>query len=82
MPDHVLFMALLDMIVHPVLEGLAKPCIDDVGYPLPRKQMELLLVREVVHQIRVLACLREHALHGDVLVLGTVDLSMLVRFDT
>ena len=81
MLDDVLIVQLLDMMLNPVLESLTKSCVDDVGYPLPRQQVELLLVRQVAHQLGVLLGLREHALHGDILVLRAVDLSVVVRLD-
>ena len=78
----VLFVTLLYVVVDPCLKRLAQPCVDDVGQPLPWKQMELLFIRKVVHELGILPGLREHALDRDILVLGTVDLSVLVRFDT
>ena len=44
--------------------------------------MQLLLVREVVHQFWILLCLLEHTLHWDVFILGTVDFQVLIRFYT
>ena len=46
------------------------------------KKMELLFIRQVTHQRGILPGLFEHALYRNVLVLGAVDLSVLVRFDT
>ena len=74
-------MALLDMMVHPIREGLAKPGMDRVGQPQPRQKVEFLLFGEVVHQIGILGRFLEHPFNGDVLVLRAVDLSVLIRFD-
>jgi hypothetical protein len=41
----VLFMSSFDMTIDPVFEELAKSCIDDIGQPLTRQQMEFFLVR-------------------------------------
>lgn len=46
----VILVPLLDVVIDPVLETLAKSCIDDVGQPLTRQQVEFFLVRQVVHE--------------------------------
>ena len=77
----VLLVSLAYVIVCPSFKGLANSCVDDVSQPLPRKQMELLFIRQVAHELGILPGLREHALDRDVLVLGAVDLSVLVRLN-
>ena len=77
----MLFVSFLNVVLDPVPELLAQPRVDDVGDPLPRQQMDLLFIWKVVHQRGVLLGLREHAPYTNVLVLGAVDLSVLVRLD-
>ena len=69
------------MVLDPVPELLAQPGVDHVGDPLPRQQMDLLFIRNVVHELGVLPGLFEHALDRQILVLGAVNLSVLVRLD-
>ena len=78
----VLLVSFFNVSVDPLLKPLAQTCVDDVRQPLPWKQMELLFVRKVVHELGILSGLREHALDRDVLVLGAVNLKVLVSFDT
>ena len=78
---HVLLVSFLNVVLDPVPELLAQPGVDHVGDPLARQQMDLLLVGEITHQLGVLPGLLEHALDREILVLGAVNLSVLVRLD-
>ena len=66
------------MGVHPVLELLSEPCVDHIRKPLTWQQVNLFLVRKMQHEIGNLSGLIEHASNTDVLVLRTVDRSVLV----
>ena len=45
----VLLVPCVDVVIDPVLETLANSCVDDVGQPLTRQQVEVFLVGQVVH---------------------------------
>ena len=72
------FMALVDMVINPVLERLAKSRIDNVGQPLTGQQVEFFLVRQVVHKLWVFTSLLKHSFDRYVLVLWTVYFKVLV----
>lgn len=78
----VLFMSSFDVTIDPVFEELTKFCIDDVGQPLTRQQVDFFLVRKVVHKVLVLFSLLKHSVDGNVLVLRAVDFQVLVCSDT
>ena len=78
----VLFMSSFDVTIDPVFEELTKFCIDDVGQPLTRQQVDFFLVRQVVHKVLVLFSLLKHSVDGNVLILRAVDFQVLVCFDT
>jgi hypothetical protein len=77
----VLFMSSFDMVIDPVFEELAKSCIDDIGQPLTRQQMEFFLVRQVIHKVWVLFSLLKHAINRYVFVLRAIYFHVFVRFD-
>ena len=77
----VLLVSLLYVVIDPLLKPGAQPGVDNVGDPLPWQQMELLFIKQVTHQRGILPGLLEHAFNANVLILGAVDLSMLVRLD-
>ena len=74
-------MSFLNVMLDPVPELLAQPGVDDVRQPLPWKQMELLFIWQITHELGVLLGLREHAFYRDVLVLRTVNFKVLVCLD-
>ena len=71
----------LDVVVHPVLERLSVPRVDDVRQPLAGQQVDLSLVREVLHELRGRLGPLDHALDRDPLVLGAVDGGVLALLD-
>ena len=78
----VLFMSSFDVTIDPVFEELTKFCIDDVGQPLTRQQVDFFLVRQAVHKVLVLFSLLKHSVDGNVFILRAVDFQVLVCFDT
>ena len=69
------------MTIDPVFEELAKSCIDDIGQPLTRQQMEFFFVRQVTHKVWVLFSLLKHAINRYVFILRAIDFHVFVRFD-
>ena len=51
---------------------LANDCVNHICEILPREQMDLLLVGQVQHEIRITRCLFHHVFDRDVLILGTI----------
>ena len=77
----VLFVPCVDVVIDPVLETLANSCVDDVGQPLTRQQVEVFLVRQVVHQLWVCLGLLKHTVDRYVFVLRAEDFKVFVRVD-
>ena len=77
----VLFVPCVDVVIDPVLETLANSCVDDVGQPLTRQQVEVFLVRQVVHELRVCLGLLKHTVDRYVFVLWAEDFKVFVRVD-
>jgi hypothetical protein len=75
-------MSSFDVAIDPVFEELTKFCIDDVGQPLTRQQVEFFRIWQIVHEVLVLFSLLKHAVDGNVLILRAVDFQVLVCFDT
>jgi hypothetical protein len=73
-------MSCCDVVIDPVFEELAKFCIDDVGQPLTRQQVDFFRVWQVVHEVRVLFSLLKHSFYGYVLILRAVYFHVLVCF--
>jgi hypothetical protein len=71
-------MACFDMAVHPVLERLSVLCVDHICKPLSWQQVDLILVRQIQHEIGELLSFLEHASYTDVLVLWTINGGVLV----
>jgi hypothetical protein len=76
--DENFFMALIDMVIDPLLERLAKSRIDNVGQPLTGQQVEFFLIRQIVHKLWVLLSLLKHSFDRYVLVLRAENLKVLV----
>ena len=74
----VLLVPCVDMVIYPVLETLANSCVDDVGQPLTRQQVEVFLVRQVVHQLWVCLGLLKHTVDRYVFVLRAENFKVLV----
>ena len=77
----ILLMPLVYVILYPLFKRLANSCVDDVSQPLTRQKMQFFFVRQIVHKLRILLCFGKHAFHREILVLGAVNLSVLVRLD-
>ena len=75
----VLLVSLVHVIVYPVFEGLANSCVDDVGQPLTRQQVEVFLVRQVVHELWVGFGLLKHTVNRYVFELRAEDFKVIVR---
>ena len=71
-------MPCIYMVIDPVLETLANSRIDDVGQPLTRQQVEVFLVRQVVHELWVCLGLLKHSVDRYVFVLRAEDFKVLV----
>ena len=78
----VLFMSSFDVTIDPVFEELAKFCIDDVGQPLTRQQVDFFLVRQIQHQIGKLFSFLEHSSYADILILRAVNGGVLILLNT
>ena len=76
----ILLVPSFDVEVDPFFERLAQPSVDHVRQPLSRQQVDLLLVRQVAHEVGVLPCLFQHAPDRDVFVLRAEDVKMLACF--
>ena len=73
-----LLVALHDLLLHPVAEGVAQDGVRDVGDPLLGQPHDLLLVRVVVEGGRVLADELVQALDLERLVLRDLQVAALV----
>ena len=74
-------MPYVDVVIDPVLETLANSCVDDVGQPLTRQQVEVFLVRQVVHELWVGLGLLKHTVNRYVFELRAEDFKVFVRVD-
>ena len=74
-------MPCVDVVIDPVLETLANSCVDDVGQPLTRQQVEVFLVSQVVHELWVGLGLLKHTVNRYVFELWAEDFKVFVRVD-
>ena len=74
-------MPCVDVVIDPVLETLANSCVDDVGQPLTRQQVEVFLVRLVVHELWVGLGLLKHTVNRYVFELRAEYFKVFVRVD-
>ena len=74
-------MPCVDVVIDPVLETLANSCVDDVGQPLTRQQVEVFLVRQIVHELWVRLGFLKHTVDRYVFVLRAKDFKVFVRVD-